>query len=45
VRKIKVIDCCEHWKGIFDKHTGEKNSIKHDNVLKIIGYEGTDEWR
>jgi hypothetical protein len=45
VRKIKVIDCCDKWKDIFDKHTREKDPIKHENVLRTIGYEGTDEWR
>jgi hypothetical protein len=45
VRKIEVIDCCDKWKDIFDIHTGEKNSIKHDNVLKIIGCEEKNEWR
>jgi hypothetical protein len=44
VRKIKVTDCCEQWKDIFDKHTRE-DSIKHENVLKMIGYEEKDEWR
>ncbi len=44
VRKIKKTDCCEQWKDIFDKHTRE-DSIKHENVLKIISYEEKDEWR
>jgi hypothetical protein len=45
VRKIKVTDCCDQWNEIFSKHTREKDSIKHDNVLKIISYEEMDEWR
>ncbi len=45
VRQIKVTDCDEKWYDIFDKHTREKDSIKHDNVLKIISYEENDEWR
>jgi hypothetical protein len=45
VRKIKKTDCCDQWNDIFSQHFREKNSIKHDNVLKIIGYEETDEWR
>jgi hypothetical protein len=44
VRKIKVTDCCDHWKDICNKHTRE-DSIKHVNVLKIISYEEKDEWR
>ena len=45
VRKIKITDCCDQWEDIFIKHTREKDSIKHDNVLKIISYEEMDEWR
>jgi hypothetical protein len=45
VRKIKITDCCDQWEDIFIKHTREKDSIKHDNVLKIISYEEKDEWR
>jgi hypothetical protein len=45
VRKIKKTDCGDKWKEMFNRHTREKDPIKHDNVLKIISYEGTDEWR
>jgi hypothetical protein len=45
VRKIKKTDCDEIWKDIVTKHTGEKDPIKHENVLKIISYEEMDEWR
>jgi hypothetical protein len=44
VRKIKKTDCDEIWKDIVTKHTRE-DPIKHENVLKIIGYEEKDEWR
>jgi hypothetical protein len=44
VRKIKVTDCDDQWEDIFNKHTRE-DPIKHENVLKIISYEETDEWR
>jgi hypothetical protein len=45
VRKIKVTDCADQWKDIFNKHTRKEDPIKHDNVLNIISYERTDEWR
>jgi hypothetical protein len=49
VRKIKKTDCDEKWEDIFNKHTREKDPIKHDNVLKIISYEENqkemDDWR
>jgi hypothetical protein len=45
VRKIKKTDCDEKWEEIFKKHIQEKDSIKHDNVLKIISYEEMDDWR
>ncbi len=45
VRKIKKTDCCDKWEDICNKHTREKDSIKHENVLKIISYEEKDEWR
>jgi hypothetical protein len=45
VMKIKKTDCDEKWEDIFNKHIREKDSIKHDNVLKIISYEEMDEWR
>jgi hypothetical protein len=44
-RKIKVTDCADQWNEIITKHTREKDPIKHENVLKIIGYEEMDEWR
>jgi hypothetical protein len=44
VRKIKKTDCCDQWIDIFNKHIRE-DFIKHENVLKIIGYEEMDEWR
>ncbi|XP_046461319.1 uncharacterized protein LOC124207753 isoform X2 [Daphnia pulex] len=43
VRKIKKIDCHDKWNDIFNKHTQEKDSIKHENVLKIISYEEKEE--
>jgi hypothetical protein len=43
VRKIKKTDCDEKWEEIFNKHIREKDSIKHDNVLKIISYEEKQE--
>jgi hypothetical protein len=45
VREIKVTDCDDQWEDIFNKHTREKDPIKHDNVLKIFSYEATDKWR
>ncbi len=45
VRKIKVTDCCDKWNDIFNKHTREKDFIKHENVLRIVSYEEMDEWR
>jgi hypothetical protein len=45
VRKIKKTDCADQWEDIFNKHTREKDAIKHDSVLKIISYEEMDEWR
>jgi hypothetical protein len=45
VRKIKKTDCDDKWEDIVTKHTREKDSIKHDNVLIIISYEEMDDWR
>ncbi len=45
VRKIKKTDCDDKWENIVTKHTREKDSIKHDNVLIIISYEEMDDWR
>jgi hypothetical protein len=45
VRKINKTDCHDKWNDIFKKHTREKDPIKHDNVLKIIGYEEMNEFR
>jgi hypothetical protein len=45
VRKIKKTDCADQWEDIFSKHFREKNSIKHENVLKIISYEEEKKWR
>ena len=45
VRKIKKTNCDDQWEDICNKHTREKDSIKHENVLKIVSYEEMDEWR
>ncbi len=37
VRKIQKLDCRLNWKNIVDQHLA--NSLNHENVLKIIGYE------
>ena len=44
VRRIKKIDCRENWKNIVDRHLA--NSLNHENVLNIIGYEeDMNRWR
>ncbi|XP_046633485.1 uncharacterized protein LOC124312936 isoform X2 [Daphnia pulicaria] len=37
VRRIQKVDCQLDWKNIVDQHLA--NSLNHENVLKIIGYE------
>ncbi|XP_046633261.1 uncharacterized protein LOC124312821 isoform X5 [Daphnia pulicaria] len=44
VRRIQKTDCRENWKNIIDRHLA--NSLNHENVLNIIGYEeDMDRWR